>query len=128
MKSELQQPRPAGPAAHDGADLRGASLRIPRDASFGICVTADGVEIALSANSVAEIRASLSGPPPFREYHTVAEEAERFGLSEKTVRSFLKERGAPHYVIGSDIRIDPVAMDEWMDKNCSIRKSHLKCS
>ncbi len=82
---------------------------------FAISFTPDAVEIALSAEAVAEIRASLKGPAPFRDYHTVAEEAERIDLSEKTVRNLLKEKRAPHYVIGSDIRIDPVAMDKWLD-------------
>ncbi len=109
-----------------GADLHGAVLRIPRDSSFGMCITADAVEIALSANAVAEIRASLKGPAPFRKYHTVTEEAQRIGLSEKTLRNLLKERGAPHYVIGSDIRIDPVAMDQWMERTCWICKANPK--
>lgn len=41
-----------------GADLRGAVLRIPRDGSFAISFTPDAVEIAISAEAVAEIRAS----------------------------------------------------------------------
>lgn len=113
---QRHQTNPASPAvAHGGAKLCGAVLRIPRDDSFAISFTSDTVEIALSAEAVAEIRASLKGPAPFRNYHTVAEEAERIDLSEKTVRNLLKDKRAPHYVIGSDIRIDPVAMDKWLD-------------
>ena len=106
MNSERQHSKPGKATMQGGADLHGAVLRIPRDSSFGMHVSADAVEIALSAEAVADIRTSLKGPAPVREYHTVSEEAGRIGLSEKTLRNLLKERGAPHYVIGSDIRIE----------------------
>jgi excisionase family DNA binding protein len=123
------QSNPANPVASNGnAELRGAVLRIPRDSSFAISNTPEAVEIALSVEAIAEIRASLTRPAPFRDYHTVAEEAERIGLSEKTVRNLLKEKRAPHYVIGSDIRIDPVALDEWMDQNCAVGKRRMNMS
>ena len=118
-----QQTSAANPAvSNGGADLRGAVLRIKRDDVFAMAFTKDEVEIALSAAAVAEIRSSLTTPPRFKDYHTVAEEAGRIDLSEKTLRMLLKERHAPHYVIGSDIRIDPVALDEWMDANYGVGK------
>lgn len=120
MNSERHQSNSANSASHSGAELRGTVLRIKRDESFAISSTPDAVEIALSAEAVAEIRASLKGPAPFRDYHTVAEEAERIGLSEKTIRNILKEKRVPHYVIGSDIRIDPVRMDQWLDAKCLV--------
>ena len=86
------------PSNSASAELCGAALRIPRDGAFALSLTSETLEIALSADGVAEIAASLKCPPPFRDYHTVAEEAERMGLSEKTVRNLLKEKHAPHYV------------------------------
>lgn len=125
MNSGQRHPtNPASPAvAHGGAELRGAVLRISRDESFAISFTPEAVEIALSAEAVAEIRASLKNPVRFRDYHTVAQEAERIDLSEKTIRNLLKEKRAPHYVIGSDIRIDPVAMDKWLDGKYAVATS-----
>jgi excisionase family DNA binding protein len=119
MKSGTSQQSSASiPAvSNGGADLRGAVLRMKRDDAFAMAFTKDEVEIALSAAAVAEIRASLTTPPRFRDYRTVAQEAGRIALSEKTLRMLLKERHAPHYVLGSDIRIDPVALDEWLDAN-----------
>ncbi|MCX6971018.1 MAG: helix-turn-helix domain-containing protein [Verrucomicrobia bacterium] len=122
MKSGTSQQSSATiPAvSNGGADLRGAVLRIPRDGAFAISFTPAAVEIGISAEAVAEIRASLKGPTPFREYHTVAEEAERIDLSEKTVRKLLKEKRAPHYVIGSDIRIDSVSLAQWLDRKYAV--------
>ena len=119
----------AGPAfTKGGVELCGCVLRLKRDDSFAISATPDGVEIALSAAAVAEVRAALKGPAPFREYHSVAEEAERLKLSEKTIRNLLKEKHAPHFVIGSDIRIDPVAMDEWIETKYTLGKTRQKTS
>jgi hypothetical protein len=120
MNSERHQSNPASPSANGGVALHGAVLRIKRDESLALSITPDVVEIALSAETVGEIRASLKGPAPFRNYHSVAEEANRLGLCEKTIRNFLKEKRAPHFVIGSDLRIDPVAMDEWLDTNYAV--------
>jgi hypothetical protein len=106
--------------SNGGANLRGAVLRIPRDDSFAISLTPDAVEIALSATAIAEIRASLTTPPRFRDYHTVAQEADRIDLSEKTIMNLLKDRHAPHFAIGSDIRLDPVAFDKWLEKNYAV--------
>lgn len=122
MQSERHQPNPAKPTSPGGAELHGAVLRIPRDGALALSVTPEGVEIALSAKTVAELSSMLQGKAPFRNYHTVSEEAERIGLSEKTVRNLLKEKHAPHFVIGSDIRIDPIAMDEWMNTACAAGK------
>ncbi len=108
--------------SNGGAELRGAVLRISRDDMFALALNQGDVEIALSASAVAEIRSALKAPPKFRDYHTVAEEAKRLKLSEKTLRTLLKEKHAPHYVIESDIRIDPAAMDAWMDAHYASAK------
>jgi len=127
---QRHQPNTAGPALTNGvAELCGAVLRLKPGDQYAITTTPDGgLEIVLSATTVAELRASLKGPAPFRKYNTVGEEAKRHKFCEKTFRYFLKEKHAPHYSIGSDTRIDPVAMDEWMDKNCAIGGNTQKTS
>jgi excisionase family DNA binding protein len=101
--------------------LRCGVLRISLANSVGIVVTKDAIEIALSAGLALEVQAALKDIRPFKKYNTVAEEADRLKLSQKTLRNLLKVKKAPHFVIGSDIRIDPVAMDQWLESRCSIR-------
>jgi len=120
--SHLEHPSAAVSAARNGGgDLRGAVLRIKRQDMFAISFSEDEAEIALSTAAVAEIGATLKTSPRYRNYHTVAEEAKRLQISEKTLRMLLKQRRAPHYVLGSDIRIDPEAIDAWMDSNYATR-------
>ncbi|MEI8309227.1 MAG: helix-turn-helix domain-containing protein [Verrucomicrobiota bacterium] len=52
-----------------------------------------------------------------RAYSTIASEAKRVGVSERTLRNYLHEQGLPFIRLpGGDVRLVPEAVDEWMDK------------
>jgi len=90
-----------------------------------VTITLDSSRIAITVeNGVVTLRMEddqaqallrkyvTTDPYAKRNCSSVAEVAERYGFSEKVVRSWL-EKGCPFFRVASDIRLDDKEVDEW---------------
>lgn len=95
--------------------LSTTSIRLP--AHEGVCLRIENGEIILDvpSDAIAGLMASVEDVQEPRAYSTIANEARRIGISERTLRTYLHEQGLPFIRLpGGDVRLSPSDVDEWM--------------
>jgi len=54
---------------------------------------------------------------PPSQYCSIGQEAERLGISERTLRTYMHEKGCPFYRLpGGDVRLISNEVDAWMSQ------------
>lgn len=81
-----------------------------------MCVSGGKLELNLPASALGAAFTTRTGPlPPPPHYRSIGEEAERLGISERTLRTYMHEKGCPFYRLpGGDVRLISHEVDVWM--------------
>ncbi len=98
-----------------GAQARkGVRMSIPLQEGFSMIVIAGKLELDIPLSALS----SMLKPQPFLAppvYQSIDQEAERLKISERTLRTYLKENGCPFYRLpGGDVRLLSDEVDTWM--------------
>lgn len=96
--------------------LDGVRMSIPLHEGCSMTVTGGNLELNLPASALGSGFTTQTGAlPPPSQYCSIGQEAERLGISERTLRTYMHEKGCPFYRLpGGDIRLTSTEVDQWM--------------
>jgi len=94
----------------------GVRLSIPLHDGFSMTVTGGKLELNLPASALGDAFITQTGAlPPPSQYCSIGQEAERLGISERTLRTYMHEKDCPFYRLpGGDVRLTSSEVDLWM--------------
>lgn len=99
----------------DAKALEGVRFSIPLHEGFSMAVVGGKLELNLPASALGAFTTQASSVPPPSRYNSIAQEADRLGISERTLRTYMHEKGCPFYRLpGGDVRLVSSEVDVWM--------------
>jgi len=81
-------------------------------------ITGGKLELILPSSALGSAFTTQTStlPPPSR-YRSIGQEAERLGISERTLRTYMHDKGCPFYRLpGGDVRLVSNEVDTWMSQ------------